>query len=196
MNFSFFISHFSLLFSHLKEGGYVIYPLLGISVWMWYLIIKKMREISYWRKQRGSVSQKGEAHEIMAEFETKKTFEPEYDKKLLQSLVQKRQNDLERHIQTIFVLASVAPLLGLLGTVTGMISTFEAISRFGTANTRALAAGISEALITTQIGLVVAVPGLFMGHIIRRRTDDLENRIESWKLKREIYLEQASHKAQ
>ena len=66
-----------------------------------------------------------------------------------------------------------------------MISTFEAISRFGTANARAMAAGISEALITTQIGLIVAVPGLFMGHIIRRKTDVIQNQMDGFFLKME-----------
>ncbi len=187
MNLS--IAQFSILSSPLKDaldylsqGGYVIYPLLGISVWMWFLIIRKLRVLSFWRKQRGTVSQKGERYAITEEFEAGKTGWAETDKRLLHALIQKRQDDLERHVQTIFVLAAVAPLLGLLGTVTGMISTFEAISRFGTANTRALAAGISEALITTQMGLVVAIPGLFMGHVIRRRIDDIQNRMESWKL--------------
>jgi len=176
-----FDSHLNDALAYLSQGGYVIYPLIGVSIWMWYLIIKKWRILAYWRRQRGSV-QGGEVRVIMAEFDAQRTSDPDLDKRLLESLVQHRQNSLERHIQTIFVLASVAPLLGLLGTVTGMISTFEAISRFGTANARALASGISEALITTQVGLIVAVPGLFMGHVIRRRTDDIQNRMERFAL--------------
>ncbi|MEQ8979702.1 MAG: MotA/TolQ/ExbB proton channel family protein, partial [Deltaproteobacteria bacterium] len=57
----------------------------------------------------------------------------------------------------------VAPLLGLLGTVTGMITTFEVITVFGTGNPRLLSGGISVALITTQLGLMVAIP-LVLGH--------------------------------
>jgi hypothetical protein len=56
------------------------------------------------------------------------------------------------------VLAAVAPLLGLLGTVTGMIATFDVLAVFGTGNAKAMAGGISEALITTQTGLLVALP--------------------------------------
>ena len=114
-----------------------------------------------------------------------KTPDPKINRRLLETLVKKRQQNIEHHVQTIFVLAAIAPLLGLLGTVTGMISTFEAISRFGTANARAMAAGISEALITTQIGLIVAVPGLFMGHMIRRKTDVIQNRMDSFFLNME-----------
>ena len=59
--------------------------------------------------------------------------------------------------------AGIAPLLGLLGTVTGMISTFDVITEYGTGNPRLLSGGISVALITTQLGLIVAVP-LVLAH--------------------------------
>ncbi|GBC62339.1 MotA/TolQ/ExbB proton channel family protein [Desulfonema ishimotonii] len=166
---------------YLNQGGCVLYPLIAVSVWMWYLIIRKLVLLSYWGRQRPGKKKTGqttEARAVLAEFRENRTADPEWDRRLLQSLVRRRQNELEKHIQTIFVLAAVAPLLGLLGTVTGMISTFEAISRFGTANARALASGISEALITTQAGLIVAVPGLFMGHYIRRRADNIRMRMD------------------
>ena len=65
---------------------------------------------------------------------------------------------LERFLGALAVMAAVAPLLGLLGTVSGMISTFQIISVYGTGNAKLLSGGISEALITTEIGLIVAVP--------------------------------------
>ncbi len=58
-----------------------------------------------------------------------------------------------------------------------MITTFEVISRFGTGNARALAGGISEALVTTQLGLMVALPGLFLGNFISRRVEKTKARI-------------------
>ena len=67
---------------------------------------------------------------------------------------------LERWIPLIALTAATAPLLGLLGTVTGMINTFNMITVFGTGDPRMLSGGISEALITTKFGLVVAVPAL------------------------------------
>jgi biopolymer transport protein ExbB len=77
----------------------------------------------------------------------------------------------------------VAPLLGLLGTVSGMVKTFVVIAEFGTGNARALASGISEALITTQTGLVVAVPGLFMASFLLRRSNGLLERIDRFCLR-------------
>lgn len=85
---------------------------------------------------------------------------------------------LERFLPTLNILAAIAPLLGLLGTVTGMISTFQAITIFGTGEPKVMAGGISEALITTQIGLGIAVPIMFLHHLLDRRVDKIIGDIE------------------
>ena len=85
---------------------------------------------------------------------------------------------LERSLSLLAALAGVAPLLGLLGTVSGMITTFDTISAAGTGNPRLLSGGISEALITTQLGLMVAIP-LLLAHAGLRR----------WAERREAMLE-------
>lgn len=76
---------------------------------------------------------------------------------------------LERFLSTLAVAASAAPLLGLLGTVTGMIHTFRLITVFGTGDARLLSAGISEALITTEAGLCIAIPALLCHAYLSRR---------------------------
>lgn len=76
---------------------------------------------------------------------------------------------LERRLSVLAVGAAIAPLLGLLGTVTGMIHTFRLISVFGTGDPRLLSAGISEALVTTEAGLVVAIPLLLFHAFLSRR---------------------------
>ena len=85
---------------------------------------------------------------------------------------------LERYLSALSVGAVVSPLLGLLGTVTGMIHTFGLISIFGTGDARLLSGGISEALVTTEAGLVVAIPLLLLHAFLSRRvrgiTDGLE----------------------
>ncbi len=80
---------------------------------------------------------------------------------------------LERFLPTLNVLAAVAPLLGLLGTVTGMINTFQIITVYGTGDPRMMSGGISEALVTTQLGLAVAVPIMILHHILERRVDKI-----------------------
>ena len=73
---------------------------------------------------------------------------------------------LDRFGSAILVIASVTPLLGLLGTVTGMISTFDIITEFGTGDPKLLSGGISIALVTTKLGLTVAIPALLVGSLL------------------------------
>lgn len=77
-------------------------------------------------------------------------------------------------IGLISVLSSMAPMLGLLGTVSGMIEAFETMMLSGGADAKALSGGISAALITTQVGLVVALPGMFSRSLFARRAEALE----------------------
>lgn len=78
---------------------------------------------------------------------------------------------LERLLPFLAVIAGVAPMLGLLGTVTGMISTFEVITEHGTGDPKLLSGGISEALITTEFGLIVAIPALLLHNLLARWSD-------------------------
>lgn len=80
-------------------------------------------------------------------------------------------HDLERYLNTLGTIAAIAPLLGLLGTVVGMIRVFSQIMIHGTGNAAILAGGISEALITTAAGLTVAIPTLVMHRYLQRRLD-------------------------
>lgn len=85
---------------------------------------------------------------------------------------------LERWQGLIKLLAAVAPLLGLLGTVTGMIATFQAITLFGTGDPKMMAGGISQALVTTVLGLVVAIPLLFLHSLVAARSKALVQLLE------------------
>ncbi len=80
---------------------------------------------------------------------------------------------LEKGLSMIKLLAAVAPLLGLLGTVTGMIATFQSISLFGTGDPKLMASGISQALVTTMLGLCVAIPLLFLHSLVSSRSRNL-----------------------
>jgi len=75
---------------------------------------------------------------------------------------------LERFLPFIALTAAAAPLLGLLGTVTGMIKTFNLITIFGTGDAKSLSSGISEALVTTELGLIVAIPALIIHGLLAR----------------------------
>lgn len=82
-------------------------------------------------------------------------------------------HDMERYLNTLGTIASIAPLLGLLGTVIGMITVFSDIMLHGAGNAGLLAGGISEALITTASGLTVAIPALIMHRYFHRKIDTI-----------------------
>ncbi len=82
-------------------------------------------------------------------------------------------HDLERFLNTLGTIASISPLLGLLGTVIGMISVFAAITQHGVGDPGALAGGISEAMITTAAGLTVAIISLVFYRYFRRKVDGI-----------------------
>lgn len=95
-------------------------------------------------------------------------------KELIEEVMYERmlelQPRLERMLPFIAVTAATAPLMGLLGTVTGMINTFKLITVFGTGDAKQLSSGISEALITTEFGLIVAIPALISHALLNRRS--------------------------
>ncbi len=82
-------------------------------------------------------------------------------------------HELERYLNSLGTIAAISPLLGLLGTVVGMIKVFTVITSQGVGNPNVLAGGISEALITTAAGLTVAIPALIASRYFRRKIDDI-----------------------
>lgn len=90
------------------------------------------------------------------------------------------QPKLEKYLPLIAISAATAPLLGLLGTVTGMINTFQLITLFGTGDAQSLSSGISEALITTEFGLIVAIPALIMHALLSRKVQSIMTDMEKY----------------
>jgi len=102
-------------------------------------------------------------------------------------------HELERYLSTLGTIAAISPLLGLLGTVFGMIDIFNDITTVGTGNADQLAGGIAKALITTAAGLSVAIPSLLFYRLFLRRVDSLvvELERESIKLVDALYSSRA-----
>jgi biopolymer transport protein ExbB len=99
-------------------------------------------------------------------------------------------HDLERYLNPLGTIAAISPLLGLLGTVSGMIRSFTAITTEGVGNPTVLAGGISEALLTTAAGLTVAIPALIAYRYLRGRVDGLVVKIEKESIR---FIEMAMH---
>ena len=100
------------------------------------------------------------------------------DDRLYAALLEQR-NRLERWLGAIAITASVSPLLGLLGTVSGMIMTFRLMTLFGAGDATAVSAGISEALVTTELGLVVAIPALLAHALMSRKVKSYFAQLEN-----------------
>jgi len=174
-------------------------PIGAISIWMWTLIALKAEWILRVRRSALPVShalsrleQAGEAPvtqkaacpraEALAFFMDRwfrgeARLSGQADQLFLEAAVRRQVKGLYRHIPTILVLAAAAPLLGLLGTVNGMVETFRVIGIYGMGNAQAMASGIKEALITTQAGLLVAIPGLLAGQAMRKEVQRIHQNI-------------------
>jgi len=177
---------------YLWQGGWVMVPLIACSVVMWTLIgerlyffhsltrrdIRIRDAIAMLEEKRATGEGPGLRERLVGSFSKEMTGRSGLDKRILHCCALKQRPVLNRHLAAIAVLASVAPLLGLLGTVIGMVDTFDVLSIFGTGNVKGLASGISVALITTQSGLLVAIPGLLLSGYLYRRAERLEMRLD------------------
>ncbi len=187
------------LWEHTLKGGIWIYPILGFALVAFLVALFKGIEIFRIKEPNPAL-----VHQIiqtLQEGDKKKARElaltapdpygamltdavdyADSNKALLEEVMLEHllrlQPKLERFLPVIAVTAATAPLLGLLGTVTGMINTFKLITLFGTGDARALSSGISEALVTTEYGLVVAIPALIIHALLARRVQGILSNME------------------
>ncbi|MBG0776341.1 MAG: MotA/TolQ/ExbB proton channel family protein [Desulfovibrionaceae bacterium] len=175
--------------AYLARGGWIMVLILGLSLWMWLLIGRQwhlLRSNSSLEKGVGEcLRHAGEPGfaaapwqlQLLEAAEAARSLRARMRKRYLEAQTASVSLSFQRHTGTILMLAGAAPLLGLLGTVTGMIDTFDIIAVHGTGNARGLASGISVALVTTQAGLVTSVPGLALGLFLRRRAARASERV-------------------
>jgi biopolymer transport protein ExbB len=189
----FFHEYGDTLLDYLTAGGVVMIPLAILSLIMWLLIVN--RALYFHRLNAGRLTPAGALDHItrhrppnrahyrgaiallVRDFLDRSTGRRKLDCHILDETVVVLTRSLDRYLAVIGVLAALAPLLGLLGTVLGMITTFDVIAVYGTGNAKAMAGGISSALITTQTGLIVAIPGMYMKNFLVRRAEKLKRRI-------------------
>ncbi len=186
------------LFDDFKAGGYTIYPLIAIGFisflvafakWIYLLLLKPFNK-DLATRLADAVRNGQDTTSILMQIQ--KPFRPifkeaidnsdipkEHLEEILYEQIIMATPNIRKYIGMLAVFGAVAPLLGLLGTVTGMIHTFEVITIFGTGNPAILSAGISEALITTKVGLAIAIPTLLVHAYLSSKAksvvSDLEN---------------------
>jgi biopolymer transport protein ExbB len=173
----------------------VMFPLLISSIAMWMMIINRFivlktldaRDIDREKAKECILNNKlpymdkhnGLRAMFVIRFLKRRSGKSDLDRYILDETVMHMVSSMDRYLVYIGALAAVSPLFGLLGTVMGMMATFDIISMFGTGNAKAMAGGISEALISTQTGLLVAIPGLYMYNLLKRKADNLKRKIAS-----------------
>lgn len=177
---------------YFMRGGWVMFPIAVCSIFMWALIIERLRVIRSLRSEDIGISEavaavrSGALHStgvgirasLVRGFLEERSGIAGLDRHILKQCAMRERARFNERLAAISALASVAPLLGLLGTVIGMIETFNVISVFGTGNAKAMASGISVALITTETGLLVAIPGVFLASTLWRTSSRMKTQLE------------------
>lgn len=188
------------LWEHLLSGGPLVWPILLVGLAALVLIIERLLFLRRVRantdEMMGQVAGMVAAGDIAGALRAAEAQPGRPTSNVIQAGLSLRGNSpeviesglseamlrelprLERFLTALKVLAAVAPLLGLLGTVTGMINTFQVITVFGTGDPRLMAGGISEALVTTELGLAVAIPILVLAALLSRKAQRIASDME------------------
>ena len=194
------LTHRMSFVEQIKKGGPIVWPILAILVMA--AVIMCERLIFLTRKNMDAESFIGKITDLISggNWEKCRDLCKRHPKKPLSNIIlaglefkdMKREDmenavqetilreipPLEKFLSTLGMLAAIAPLLGLLGTVTGMINTFHVITCYGTGDPRMMSGGISEALVTTMLGLMVAIPIMFGHTLLSRRVENMIGTME------------------
>lgn len=182
-------SHQPSLLERIQQGGLVGYLILFLgSLGLLVVIVQSIRLAAENRRVQRQLKQQSEPQPdnslgrvlagLSRESVTDQTH-PEALEARMDELLLREAAGLERGLSWVKLLAAMAPLLGLLGTVTGMITTFQAITLFGTGDPSMMASGISQALMTTVLGLITAVPLLLAHLLLQGRSRQLARTLEA-----------------
>lgn len=147
----------------LGAGGEILWVILLATIIMWTLILERYAFFIF-------MYPKMHQH-LLEKWQQRQDRNSWTARKIREYVVAETNGMLTRHLLPIRTLTTLLPLLGLLGTVTGMIQVFDVLAVFGTGNARGLAQGISQALITTMAGLTTALSGLYFSALLDRRAE-------------------------
>ncbi|MGE4286313.1 MAG: MotA/TolQ/ExbB proton channel family protein [Phycisphaerae bacterium] len=190
------------VWDEVQKGGVVMYPIIGLAAFALLFAVCKLAGILITLAKAPSEKQIRELLSAVAESDQRSATEKvnalkgpvgamlkagvehlkepvELIEEVMYEKVMAARLKLDRFLPFISVCAASAPLLGLLGTVTGIINTFALITVFGSGDVKSLSGGISEALITTKYGLIVAIPSLLLHAFLSRMAKGVQNQMEA-----------------
>lgn len=155
---------FDSLQQFLNTGGNVLWIILGVSICLWSLIVERLiyfkqaypRQREVWLATWVNRVDKSSQQALF----------------IREGIISEAKISMQKTLPMIKMLVALCPLLGLLGTVTGMIHVFDVMAVTGTGNARAMASGVSQATIPTMAGMVIAISGLYFSKLIEQRVSD------------------------
>jgi biopolymer transport protein ExbB len=167
------------------QGGIVGYCIISlglfgllIAIWRWLGLSSDSRKVSAQLK-KDSAGTDNPLGRVLAAYESNQGADTETIELKLSEAALKEMPGLTKGLLFIKVISVVAPLMGLLGTVTGMIKTFQVITLYGAGDPKMMAGGISQALVTTVLGLVVAIPMVLLHTVVSGQSRKIVNIIQS-----------------
>jgi len=169
----------------IEQGGIVGYCIIAlgivgllIAIWRWFGLTADSRKVTAQLK-RETASTDNPLGRVLAAYESNRGADTETIELKLSEAALKEMPGLTKGLLFIKVVSAVAPLMGLLGTVTGMIKTFQVITLYGAGDPKMMAGGISQALMTTVLGLVVAIPMVLLHTIVSGQSRKIINILQS-----------------
>ena len=189
------ITRSASLWDQIRSGGPIVWPILAIALFAAGLILERfiflrrvhgntdrimasineMADRGDWQGCEETVNRYRNRNwpviHVLSAGLAARSEDRETQENILEEAILREAPRLERFLAVLGILGAIAPLLGLLGTVTGMISTFRVITLYGTGDPKMMSGGISEALVTTELGLAVAIPIMLLHTFLTRRVD-------------------------
>ena len=164
---------FFLIAGELREffeaGGPVLWGILLVTMIMWTLIIERFW---YFKNLMPALSDK--ALNKWSNISNKGDW---FSMRIRDQIISEVSGETRKFLLTIETMMQILPLLGLLGTVVGMIKVFDVMTFFGTGNARLMASGVSQATIPTMAGLVAAISGVYIANLLKRKAEDEINKV-------------------
>lgn len=178
------------LLEYIALGGFVMPPLILVSVVLWYALTLRLLEVRAGNSDPRRLLHEAHKQRLQpvsvparATLEALALAKQVTDRRSLRAAINDRfyecRVELSRHRTLVRSLVAVAPLLGLLGTVDGMIETFDSLADMALfSQSGGIAGGISRALFTTQMGLAISIPGLLLGRMLERREQNIKLQLD------------------
>lgn len=141
------------ILAFIERGGDVLFAIFGVTFLMWMLVLERFFYLFFEHPRQ--------VKRCLTEWTGRREKQSWYSVKIREYLISELSQRLHHSLPIIKTLIAICPLLGLLGTVTGMIEVFDIMAAVGSGNSRAMAEGVSKATIPTMAGMVAALSGLF-----------------------------------